>query len=66
MLVLSRRIGERIVIGNDIVISVLEVRGNRVRLGITAPKKVSIQREELHDKSGRNDGSLIEYVAPRP
>jgi carbon storage regulator len=47
MLVLSRRIGERIVIDNQIVVEVLEIKGNRIRLGIQAPPGSSILREEL-------------------
>ena len=47
MLVLSRRVGERIVIGNQIVLQVLQVQGNRIRLGIQAPAGSSILREEL-------------------
>jgi carbon storage regulator len=47
MLVLSRKRGERIVIGQDIEVTILEVFGGRVRLGIQAPMEVSIQREEL-------------------
>ena len=48
MLVLSRRIAENLIIGNDITIRVLGVRGNQVRLGIDAPKDVSIHREEIY------------------
>ncbi len=47
MLILSRHLGERIVIDNDIVIEVLQVKGNRVRLGIQAPPGSSILRQEL-------------------
>jgi carbon storage regulator len=47
MLVLTRKAGERIVIDNNIVIEVLEVQGNRVRIGIQAPSGVTILREEL-------------------
>jgi carbon storage regulator len=47
MLVLTRKAGERILIDNNIVIEVLEVQGNRVRIGIQAPSGVSILREEL-------------------
>lgn len=47
MLVLSRKIGERIVIGDNVVIQVLAVRRGQIRLGITAPTSVSIRREEL-------------------
>jgi carbon storage regulator len=47
MLVLTRKAGERILIDNNIVIEVLEIQGNRIRLGIQAPSGVSILREEL-------------------
>lgn len=50
MLVLSRRIGERLRIGSDIEVVVLEVRGRDVRLGITAPASVPIHREEIYLK----------------
>lgn len=50
MLVLSRKIGETIVIGEDISITVLAFRGNGVRLGITAPKDVGVDRLEVSDK----------------
>jgi carbon storage regulator len=48
MLVLSRKKNESIVIANDIVITVVEVRGDKVRLGIAAPKDVSVHREEVY------------------
>ena len=47
MLVLSRKVGEEIVIGNDIRVRVVAIQGNQIRLGFTAPKEVPIQREEL-------------------
>jgi carbon storage regulator len=47
MLVLSRRVGERIVIDDQITVAVLEVRGNQIRLGIEAPKEIPIRREEV-------------------
>lgn len=49
MLILSRRLGERIVIGDDVVISVVEVRGDQVKLGIEAPKNVKVYRQEVFD-----------------
>lgn len=48
MLILTRRMGENVVVGDDIVISVLEVRGDAVRLGIQAPRSVSVHREEVY------------------
>ncbi len=47
MLVLSRRVGESIVIGDDVTVTVLEVRGDVVRIGINAPRSVAVHREEL-------------------
>ena len=47
MLVLTRHVRQSIVIGHDIVVTVLEVRGDQVRLGITAPKEVQVHREEV-------------------
>ncbi len=49
MLILSRRLGERIVIGEDVVISVVEVRGDQVKLGIDAPRNVKVYRQEVFD-----------------
>jgi len=49
MLVLSRKLGEKVLIGSDISFVVVEVKGNRVRIGIDAPAEVSILREELYD-----------------
>lgn len=49
MLVLSRKPGEQVYIGNHITITVVEIKGNRVRIGIDAPGDVSVLRAELHD-----------------
>ncbi len=48
MLVLTRRPGESVVIGNNIVVTVLEVRGEQIRLGIDAPRSVTVHREEIY------------------
>ena len=50
MLILSRRVGESVVIGDDVSITVLRVQGNQVRLGVNAPKSVAVQREELSER----------------
>lgn len=49
MLVLSRRVGESIVIGTDTVLTVLEVRGDQVRIGVDAPRSVVVHRKEVFD-----------------
>ena len=50
MLILTRRIGEALMVGNDVAITVLGVKGNQVRLGIDAPKDVAVHREEIFQK----------------
>jgi carbon storage regulator CsrA len=54
MLVLSRKVDEQIIIGDDIRITVVSIRGNQVRLGFEAPPSVSIFREELHHEPARS------------
>ena len=50
MLVLSRRIGETIVINGDIQVKVLSIQGNKVRIGVIAPENVAVDRQEVHDR----------------
>jgi carbon storage regulator len=54
MLILSRACDERIVINDDIIITVLEIKGREVRLGITAPIEVTVHRKEVHDAIQRD------------
>ena len=49
MLILSRKVNEKVVIGDDITVSIIEVRGDQVRIGIDAPKKVKVFRQEVFD-----------------
>ena len=50
MLILTRKVGESVLIGDDISITVLSVRGNQVKLGVEAPKEVSVHREEIYQR----------------
>lgn len=50
MLILTRRVGETVVIGDEIQVTVLGVKGNQVRLGVTAPKDVAVHRSEIYDR----------------
>jgi carbon storage regulator len=50
MLILTRRVGESLVIGDEVVVNVLGVKGNQVRIGVDAPKEVSVHREEIYDR----------------
>lgn len=63
MLVLSRKKNESIVIDDNIVVTVVEVRGDKVRLGIQAPKEVPIHRSEIHEAI-RNEQQAVEQNSP--
>jgi len=57
MLILTRRVGETVMIGDDVTITVLGVKGNQVRVGINAPKSVAVQREEIYERIKREQQS---------
>jgi carbon storage regulator len=69
MLILTRRVGESVVIGEDVTVTVLGVKGNQVRIGINAPKHVAVHREEIAERikngQGANSTGVDEPAAPR-
>jgi carbon storage regulator len=64
MLVLTRKINQSIVIGDDVEVVVLEVRGEQVRIGIRAPKNVSVHRKEIFDQIKTEDGEGNNLIEP--
>jgi carbon storage regulator len=53
MLILTRRVGETLVIGDEVKVTVLGIKGNQVRIGVNAPKDVSVHREEIYERIQR-------------
>ena len=64
MLILTRRVGETVMIGDDVTITVLGVKGNQVRVGINAPKHVAVHREEIYERIKREQQT--EEVTEQP
>ena len=62
MLILTRRPGESITIGEDVTVTVVTVNGNHVRLGINAPRSVPVVREEIHDTMSKKNGAALPAV----
>ena len=55
MLILTRRVGESVVIGNEVTVTVLGVKGNQVRIGVNAPRDVTVHREEIFQRIKREE-----------
>jgi carbon storage regulator len=66
MLILSRKINEKVVIGEDISVSIIEIRGDQVRLGIDAPKKIKVFRQEVFDAIKAENKAASESAAKIP
>jgi carbon storage regulator len=59
MLILTRRVGETLVIGDEVTVTVLGIKGNQVRIGVNAPKDVSVHREEIYDRIQREKSGAM-------
>jgi carbon storage regulator len=59
MLILTRRVGETLMIGDQVSVTVLGVKGNQVRIGVNAPRNVSVHREEIYDRIQREHGDTV-------
>jgi carbon storage regulator len=61
MLILTRRVGETLMVGDEVTVTVLGVKGNQVRIGVNAPRDVAVHREEIYDRikdeQSRKDGT---------
>lgn len=70
MLILTRRVGETLMVGDDVTVTVLGVKGNQVRIGVNAPKEVAVHREEIYqriqkekeDRDGHHSGNRQPWV----
>jgi len=62
MLVLTRRLGQSIMIGNDVTVTVLEIRNDQVRIGVDAPRSVQVHREEIYEQIARENAAAVHGV----
>lgn len=62
MLILTRRVGETLMIGDEVTVTVLGVKGNQVRIGVNAPKNVSVHREEIYERIRKEREDGVETV----
>ncbi|ART62309.1 carbon storage regulator CsrA [Kushneria marisflavi] len=64
MLILTRRVGETLMVGDEITVTVLGVKGNQVRLGVNAPRDVSVHREEIYQRIQQEKGDSESETDP--
>jgi carbon storage regulator len=64
MLILTRRVGETLMIGDEVTVTVLGVKGNQVRIGVRAPKNVSVHREEIYERIRAEQGAADQEHDP--
>lgn len=64
MLILSRRVGEVIMIGDNVTVTLLGIKGGQVRLGIDAPKQIAVHREEIYQRVKRESQELASKARP--
>lgn len=60
MLILTRRVGETVMIGEDVTVTVLGVKGNQVRIGVSAPRDVAVHREEIFERIKREESGEVD------